>query len=134
MLQVSCGFRCFSIRHRRQHPLRHQDRGSQDLRRWCDSDIISEIRDASEYLDSSHFAHDVADILKKHIVASIAKYSKNSTEADIYEHWDRDVNAYVQDADSIFVRMDSAISFRTKTGYARLNVRPLRSCCCNLIT
>lgn len=81
------------------------------LKDWCDSDIISEIRDASEYLDSSHFAHDVADILKKHIVASIAKYSKNSTEADIYEHWDRDVNAYVQDADSIFVRMDSAISF-----------------------
>ena len=90
------------------------------LKSWCDSDIISEIRDASEYLDSSHFAHDVADILKKQIVASIAKYSKNSIEADIYEHWDRDVNAYIQDADSIFVRMDSAISslkFRLKDSF-----------------
>lgn len=80
------------------------------LKSWCDSDIISEIQDTENYVDSSHFAHDVADKLKKQIVASIAKYSKNSSESDIYEQWDRDVNAYVKDGNSIFVQMDSALS------------------------
>ncbi|WP_031579288.1 DUF5710 domain-containing protein [Ruminobacter sp. RM87] len=82
------------------------------LRAWYDDDlasIISEIHDTDDYIDSSHFVHDVADNVKKQIVASIAKYSKNSTEADIYEQWDRDVNAYIRDGHSVFVQMDSAI-------------------------
>ena len=79
------------------------------LSSWC-SGIVSEIRDASEYYDASHFAHDVADKLKKQVVASIVKYSKDSTEADIYESWDRDVNAYIKDGRSLFVQMDSEIS------------------------
>ena len=72
------------------------------------SSIISEIHDTSHYIDSSHFAHDVTDIVKNQIVASIAKNS-NYSESEVYEQWDKDVNAYIRNARSIFVQMDKAL-------------------------
>lgn len=72
------------------------------------SSIISEIHDTSHYIDSSHFAHDVTDTVKNQIVASIAKNS-NYSESEVYEQWDKDVNAYIRNARSIFVQMDKAL-------------------------
>ena len=72
------------------------------------SSIISEIHDTSYYVDSSHFAHDVTDSVKNQIVASIAKNS-NYSESEVYEQWDKDVNAYIRNARSIFVQMDKAL-------------------------
>ena len=72
------------------------------------SSIISEIHDTSHYVDSSHFAHDVTDSVKNQIVASIAKNS-NYSESEVYEQWDKDVNAYIRNARSIFVQMDKAL-------------------------